>query len=120
MGVKVLVVEDDPGVRESTCEVLESAGFEADSAADGIEALAKVDADVGALVLDLFMPKLDGIGVLEQLDDTVTVVVVSAFEYRTREEVERRCAGRVCAFLYKPVPPPTLVRTLADCVAGKA
>lgn len=118
--MKILVVDDDAAVRESTREVLESAGFEADSAADGEEALAKIDGEVGAMVLDLFMPKLDGIGVLEQLGDDVTVVVVSAFEYLTREEVERRCAGRVCAFLYKPVPPPQLVRTVTDCLAGQS
>lgn len=113
---KVLVVDDDDGVRESTCEVLQSVGYDTEAAADGEEALRKIGPDIEAVVLDLFMPKLDGIGVLEQLREDVSVVVVSAFEYRTREQVESRCAGRVCAYLSKPVPPPKLVQAVAHCI----
>jgi CheY-like chemotaxis protein len=116
---KVLVVDDDDAVRESTCAVLESAGFETESAGNGEEALAKLGPGVEAMVLDLFMPNVDGIEVLERMaDDVAVVVVVSAFEYRTRDEVERRCRGRVCAYLAKPVPPPKLVQTVADCLGA--
>ena len=55
--IRVLVVDDDPGVRYTLREILESEGLAVDEAADGAEALARFEARPAPLVVtDLRMP----------------------------------------------------------------
>ena len=63
MKPRVLVVDDDQGIRYTLREILESSGFAVDEAADGEEALERFAAARADLVItDLRMPKLDGMG----------------------------------------------------------
>ena len=65
---KILVAEDDKLISGSLCEALKTEGFEAMPAYDGEEALAKAKQTVPDLVLlDIMMPKLDGMSVLWEL-----------------------------------------------------
>jgi DNA-binding NtrC family response regulator len=65
---RVLVVDDDPGVRYTLREILSSEGLLVDEAADGAEALLRYDAAPFPLVLtDLRMPRLDGMALLREL-----------------------------------------------------
>jgi CheY-like chemotaxis protein len=65
---KILIIDDDLYLRELYEEILSSAGFEVETAVDGEEGLAKILTKPFDLVLlDIMMPKLDGIGVLTQL-----------------------------------------------------
>jgi CheY-like chemotaxis protein len=117
---RLLVVDDDASVRESMCALLSLRGHEVESARDGRAALDRLEQapTPDCMVLDMHMPRLGGIGVLEALESELPrVVVLSAFEYVSRVEVEERFAARVCAFLVKPVPPPDLVRTVEGCLA---
>jgi CheY-like chemotaxis protein len=59
---QILVVDDDGELRKSVCEVLEDAGYEVVTAANGAEALAtvKTGAKPSLILLDLFMPGTDG------------------------------------------------------------
>jgi CheY-like chemotaxis protein len=60
---RVLVVDDEPLLRELVADVLRESGFEVRSAANGIQALDLLSGWVPeAIVLDLMMPRLDGIG----------------------------------------------------------
>ncbi len=65
---RVLVVDDEPMVREVLGRYLERAGFEVDQAIDGTDALRQLDS-VGAdlVVLDLMLPRVDGFEVLRRL-----------------------------------------------------
>jgi DNA-binding NtrC family response regulator len=125
----VLIVDDDPGVRESFRLILEDA-YEVLEAPDGPRALALLPAHhVDLVLLDIRLPEMDGIEVLERikaLDETVEVVLVTAvktvrtavaamklgaFDYLTkpfeeeellavvRRAVERRSLEREVAFL---------------------
>ena len=69
MKPKVLVVDDDPGVRYTIREILESADFEVAEAADGAQALERVDkgAPFQLVITDLRMPKIDGLELLRKL-----------------------------------------------------
>ena len=118
MAAHVLVVDDDPAVCESTCSILESAGYETTPAHDGLEALEIVRSspDIDAVILDLFMPRLDGLGVLDTMPDGPVVIVVSAFAHRSLAEVRAQYWGKVCAFLQKPVRPPALIQTVEHCL----
>lgn len=65
---KILVAEDDKLISGSLCEALKTAGYEAIPAYDGEEAVAKAKENVPDLVLlDIMMPKLDGISVLWEI-----------------------------------------------------
>ena len=68
MAKKVLVVDDDQFIRELYEEVLRDDGFEVESAVDGEEELQKMQQGGYDLVLlDVMMPKKDGLGVLGEL-----------------------------------------------------
>ncbi len=65
---KILVVDDDPGIRDVVCFALQRAGFATAVAADGEQALARFASDRPALVvLDILMPELDGVEVCRRL-----------------------------------------------------
>lgn len=71
MNKKVLIVDDDPVQRRLLTEVVKKAGLESLEAEGGVEALKLCDGPEGNLIslmiLDLVMPDLDGMGVLERL-----------------------------------------------------
>jgi CheY-like chemotaxis protein len=82
---KVLVVDDDQSIRELLFEVLTEEGHRVVIARDGVEALRVLEREGHFLVLlDLMMPRLDGIGVIHALEnrpsthDENRVVVMSA------------------------------------------
>lgn len=80
---RILVVDDDPELRDVTKMVLEPA-YEVLSAADGEASLAVARAELPDLILmDQFMPRLDGLGALERLradpvTEDIPVIIVSA------------------------------------------
>lgn len=68
---KILVVDDDLYIRELYEEILERAGFEVVTAVDGEDGLAKTrQGGFNLILLDIKMPKLDGLGVLNNLAQT--------------------------------------------------
>jgi DNA-binding response OmpR family regulator len=65
---RVLVVDDEPDLRVLVSRLLRDKGYEVQEAADGEEALTRIESErPQLLVLDLVMPRLDGWGVLAQL-----------------------------------------------------
>ncbi len=65
---RILVIEDNPEVRENLVEILELSNYEVDSAADGREGVEKALTNPPDLILcDVMMPNLDGFGVLHIL-----------------------------------------------------
>ena len=97
-GVKprVLVVDDDQGIRYTLREILESSGLEVDEAADGEAALARFAAAPADLVItDLRMPKLDGMGLLARLQAGAPVprVVMITAHGSERQAVAAMQAG---------------------------
>jgi CheY-like chemotaxis protein len=58
---RVLVVDDDPDIRDTLVELLTLEGFEATPASDGIDALDKLRGPLPCIVLlDILMPRMDG------------------------------------------------------------
>ena len=79
---KVLVVDDEPGVRQLLQDFLVGRGYEVLLAADGSEALATVDLEKPQLVLlDIAMPGMDGVETLSRIamvDPSLPVIIVTA------------------------------------------
>jgi two-component system, NtrC family, response regulator HydG len=93
---RVLVVDDDAGVRYTLREILASAGLEVEEAADGLEALSRLDAHPAPLVVtDLRMPRMDGMELLRRLQARAPAprVVVITAHGSERQAVEAIKAG---------------------------
>lgn len=68
MAQRILIVDDELYLRELYEEVIQGAGYEVETALDGEEGLDKiVKGNFDLVLLDVMMPKLDGIGVLQKL-----------------------------------------------------
>lgn len=77
MDARILLVEDDPSIREVTALGLGRAGFSVVTAADGVAGLDRFRAEPFDLVLlDIMLPRLDGLEVCRQIRKTSTVPVV--------------------------------------------
>lgn len=110
--VDVLVVDDDEAIRSTAAEILRGSGYSVAVASDGDVALRFLgQQSVGVVLLDLRMPRVDGLAVLEALTAPQLVVLVSA---HSLDEVTRaRVEGKVVTYLEKPVPPERLLQTVA-------
>jgi DNA-binding response OmpR family regulator len=95
----VLVVEDDKGVRDLIDTVLTSEGFEVRTARDGLEGLLKLRMlKPAALVLDIMMPDVGGLRVLDELAEDhadVPVIVVTGKPQAAEESRKRLGADNV-------------------------
>src|SRR5512133_3271133 len=96
MSIRVLIVDDDAGVRYTLREILESEGLAVDEATDGADALARFEARPAQLVVtDLRMPGVDGMALLRALaarPHPPRVVVITAHGSE-RQAVEAMKAG---------------------------
>jgi two-component system chemotaxis response regulator CheY len=108
MQADVLVVDDEADVRDSMSEVLRTSGFSVDEAEDGQVALDLLRQHrYGMVLLDIRMPRLDGVSLIECLEDLPPVVVHSAFSLSVEDRA--RLGGKVTMYLHKPVSPPQLL-----------
>lgn len=57
---KILIADDDPHIRELIRTLLKNNGFETIEATDGRDALGKMEADIGLIIVDIMMPNIDG------------------------------------------------------------
>ena len=98
---RVLVVDDEPTIRELVAEALRDAGYRVETAANGAEALQLMHGapPPHAIVLDLMMPRLDGTSFVElmrlnPLLSSVPIVLVTA-AYGAAKAAER-IGARAC------------------------
>jgi two-component system response regulator MtrA len=81
MDARILLVEDDPSIREVTAMGLRAAGFEVDTAADGVAGLEKWrKAEPDLVLLDVMLPRMDGLEVCREIrrESTTPVVMLTA------------------------------------------
>jgi len=120
--MKVLVADDEKNIRESIAAYLAAEGFAADTAADGVQARARLEADAyDALILDLRMPRADGLEILGWLKEDgprVPVIVISAYG-DVRDAVQAMKLG-ARDYLVKPFDPDELVLRLRRVMAEEA
>lgn len=113
----VLVVEDDPALREMYRAALVAAGFVVFAVEDGIDALRFLEARApAAVVLDLGLPRLHGRDVHREmsahgLTQRIPVVVVTG-EPGALNEKDFTCVLR------KPIRPDALAAAVHRCIAG--
>ena len=78
----ILVVDDDQAVCDSLARSMQYSGYEVSTAADGLEALAKLSAiKAEAVIMDVMMPRLDGLEttrMLRQTGNDVPILILTA------------------------------------------
>ena len=117
----VLVVDDSPDARDATALLLEQAGFQALTAANGLEALIAAHyARPAVALLDLMMPVLDGLQTARLLSESPSTAQVKVIAYSGRADMfSRRLPGTFSAILAKPTSPEDLL-ALVQQYAGVA
>jgi PAS domain S-box-containing protein len=110
----ILLVDDEPMVRDLGTEILRGYGYQVIEASDGVEALEIFNhkrAEIDLVILDLLMPKLSGKETLErlrQLDSTLKILICSG--YGSREPDSKLLDGdRQTPLVHKPFKPEELV-----------
>lgn len=117
-GARVLVVDDELHERQGLAELLAVWGYEAQTAADGQEALEKITTfNPVVVVSDLRMPRLDGMGLLKELREKrhETSFIILTGQGTIEQAVEATKLGAF-NFLEKPVDPKRLRVELRNCL----
>ncbi|WP_430431806.1 response regulator transcription factor [Oceanicaulis sp.] len=123
--MRALIVEDDPDLRRQLADVLTHSGYAVDTAADGEDGLFLGETEpYDAIVLDLGLPKLDGVTVLERWREAgmASPVLILTARDRWSEKVAGFDAG-ADDYLTKPFHPEELLarlRALTRRAAGHA
>jgi len=125
----ILIIDDDHMVREAAQILLHAKGYNVVAAADGksgIEAACTGKFDVA--IVDLFMPDLDGLQVIDAIrqgNPNLPMIAASGFmfgsECPSMPNFEAMAAEAGAAFtLYKPFRPDTLLQAIASAIAQAA
>lgn len=118
MSHKVLVVEDNPVNQMIVTSLLENEGFLCDTAADGLEAVAKFkessSGEYSLIFMDYVMPNLDGIEATKQIrssshPDSATVRIVGMSGEQAEQDTKRYLQAGMNDFLPKPVSKDSLI-----------
>ena len=112
---KILVVDDEKSIRNTLREILEYEKFEVDEAAEGQEALEKAkNHRYDLILLDIKMPRMDGIEVLEQLMKFTDVPVVMISGHGTVETVVEAVKKGAYDYITKPLDLNRLLVTIRN------
>jgi DNA-binding response OmpR family regulator len=132
--MRILVVEDERSLSDAICEGLRDNFFAVDQAFDGLEALSKVEVELfyDLIILDIMLPKLDGIAMLKELrkrghkmavlmltarnsvDDKLESFTGGADDYLTKPFDFRELLARVHALLRRDKETKTSVIAVGD------
>ena len=101
----ILVAEDDERVRELFCQCLKVKGYQVVEARDGQEVLKLAKQQTfDLIVMDVKMPKMDGLVALRHLrDSTPSAKVILITGYRVTQEMESMLQEGIVEYLQKPV-----------------
>jgi two-component system response regulator FixJ len=118
----VFLVDDDPAVRDSLKLLLETYGFTVRDFASGNDFLASGERpETGCLVLDMHMPVVSGLDVLEQLAVKSTVPPTVIITGRADDSIRQRAyAAGALAVIEKPFDPAALLRAMHQAMDATA
>lgn len=123
-GARILIADDDLGIRKSLAELLAAEGCVVETAADGAEALAKIErGGVDVLISDVVMPNMDGYELFTAVRERhprLPVLMMTAFHYDRDHVIKRsRLEGLEGVIFKKPVDPDRLRERLVEALAAR-
>ena len=111
--MRVLLVEDDPAIRETASLVLERHGFEVSSAADGETGLAEFErSEPDVALLDVMLPGIDGVSVCRRIRETSELPVVMLTARSDPLDVVAGLEAGADDYVTKPFDGPVLAARL--------
>lgn len=118
----ILIAEDDPDILELVLYKLEQSGYQVTAVSDGVQALEKARETVpDLLILDVMMPFLSGIDVLEQIrsdPNTKSIPVILLTAKSLELDTERGFAAGANDYVTKPFSPRELLSRI-QAVLGR-
>lgn len=129
MSEKILIVDDDPDIRDALTMILEAQGYQVATAKDG-EGLASLKTQKPDLmILDLLMPRMDGFAVCKELQDPrwskfkdMPILILTSVREeasRRRYELETGLELNVDDYVEKPVSPDVLLERVKQLIKRK-
>ncbi|MGI8460039.1 MAG: response regulator [Solirubrobacterales bacterium] len=124
---RVLLVEDDPAIRETASLVLERHGFEVDSAADGDDGLAQFErSEPDVALLDVMLPGIDGVSLCRLIRERSDVAIVMLTARSDPLDIVAGLEAGADDYVTKPFDGPVLaarlravLRRAKDSVGGE-
>ena len=120
----IMVVEDDPVVRQSICELLGAMDYQIFAASNGCEALALLEScemHVDLILSDLVMPEMGGVELCRELRtrklDTKIIVMSGYFSQETREQLRPLF---IASYLNKPLRAERLFEAIEDALVTES
>lgn len=115
---KILIVDDDPDVQNILAKILSANDYRAEVASDGLDAGIKiVQFKPDLILLDLFMPKVDGFEVCKRIKgdtDHSHIKILILTGYDTKENKDRTFEAGADGYLSKPVKKNDLIQQIED------
>jgi CheY-like chemotaxis protein len=115
----ILIIEDNPDIRDNTAELLELEGywvFTASNGADGLSMARSVNPDV--IICDIVMPDIDGYAVFNELmndEQTKNIRFVFSTAQSQKNEIDKALLMGATCYLLKPFDERQLIR----CINGE-
>ncbi|MFO8102019.1 MAG: response regulator [Dehalococcoidia bacterium] len=127
-GHNILVIDDDPDIREALTIILESQGYQVTTARYGAEGIEKVkSAKPDLIILDLIMPGVGGFAVYKKLKaaehlewNHIPIIVLTSLREeasRARFEEETGMKMRVEDYIEKPISPSIILEKVGKVLA---
>jgi CheY-like chemotaxis protein len=118
---RILVIEDSAYQRTKISKVLESVGHLVIQASDGREGLlTAASSNPDLVLLDLLMPEMGGLEVLQELHDKHLALPVIVLTADIQETTRRQCLDLGAdGFINKPLKPQELLEVVAQAIASK-
>ncbi len=116
----IMVIDDSASLREVVSVALKTAGYEVIEAADGQEALSKLDGRrVHLMVCDVHMPVMDGITFVNQVKQLPEYRFVPIIMLTTESRESRKIKGQIAgakAWVVKPFRPEQMLQAVAKLI----
>ncbi len=130
-GRKILVIDDDPDIRDALTIIFESQGYQVLTARYGVEGLDKLRIErVDLIVLDLIMPGMGGFEVYKKLKDSghlewndIPILILTSLREETskaRFEEETGMEMMVDAYVEKPISPSRILEKAGTLLSNDA
>ena len=119
MAQQIMIVDDSTAIRQSMRYILEHAGYDIIEAANGREALSKIQPQTKLVISDINMPEMNGIDLVKSLRSSTTHKTVPIIILTTESQAELKQKGKdagATAWVVKPFPPEEILGVIKRCI----
>ncbi|MEW5802338.1 MAG: response regulator [bacterium] len=118
--MKILIVDDQSGMRETLIDILEEAGYEVDAAGDGYGAIEKADQQFfDVILIDIIMPGINGVDTIKEIQRAnkrpgrkTEFILMTAYSAETLIEEALSCG--IYQYINKPFPPEQIISLVEE------